>query len=112
MPKDEYQKILDTVSHAVFGVMRQQALANIYYCLRNGVKVYLFRDSMVYKELIKTGYVCFTIEDDLSTESLKSCLNEQDAKMNLDIYIKNNKKNSSDKFREFLYNEVSEKQRL
>lgn len=110
LPFNEYKEIIDTVSHAVFGALRQQALGNIYMCLRRGVKIYLFKNSMIYKELKKSGYVCFTIEDDLNTESLSSCLSEKEAKKNYDIFVKIMKENNSEKFREFLVNAIAEKQ--
>lgn len=110
LPNNEYREILNTVSHAVFGAMRQQALGNIYICLRTGVKVFLFKDSMVYKELKKMGYVCFTIEDDLNTESLSTCLDEQNAKRNHDIFVEYVKNNSPEKLRDFLVNAIAEKQ--
>lgn len=86
LPYKEYDAILNTVTHAVFGMLRQQGLGNVYMCIRKNVKLYFFKDSLVYKELKKMGYVIFTIEDDLSTESLSSCLSEQDAKKNYDVY--------------------------
>ena len=57
-------------------------------CLGIGVKIYLFKDSVVYKELREKGYVCFSIEDDLTTESLSSCLDEKDTSHNYNIYTK------------------------
>lgn len=101
LPFDEYQKLLDTVTHAVFGMLRQQGMGNVFMCLRKGVKVYLFKDSLVYKELKKMGYVCFTIEDDLTTESLSVCLEEKDAQNNYQI-SKERRKNALGKCRAFL----------
>ena len=43
-----------TTADAVFGVIRQQAIGAIKQCLRNGIKVYLYEDSIVYKHLINT----------------------------------------------------------
>ena len=63
MPRDEYFKLIDGCSYAVFGVLRQQAMGNIYHCLYQGVKVFLYRDSLVYRFLKEWGYVVFAIED-------------------------------------------------
>ena len=109
LPFNEYDAILKSVTHAVFGMIRQQALGNIFLCILKGVKIYLYKDSLVYKELKKSGYVCYTIEDDLSSESLSLCLSEEDAKKNYNIYIEKIKNNSSDKCREFLEKAVAEK---
>lgn len=63
MPRDEYFQLLDDCSYAVFGVIRQQAMGNINYCLSHGMKVFLYRDSMVYRFLKDNGYVVFAIEE-------------------------------------------------
>ena len=42
MPSTEYFSLLNRCSYAFFGVMRQQAMGNIFYCLKNGIKVFLF----------------------------------------------------------------------
>lgn len=63
MPKDEYFQLLNDCSYAVFGVIRQQAMGNINYCLSHGMKVFLYRDSMVYRFLKDNGYVVFAIEE-------------------------------------------------
>lgn len=91
IPLDKYQNLIHTVSHAVFGMIRQQALGNVFMCLRTGVKVYLFRDSIIYQELKKAGYICFSIEDDLTTESLSTCLTIEEAKINYDLFMERKK---------------------
>ena len=63
MPKDEYFAMFDTITHAVFGTMRQQAMGNIFYCLGHGVKVYLYADSIIYKHLLSQGYIVYKVED-------------------------------------------------
>ena len=108
LPKKEYFELLGTASHAIFGALRQQALGNIYWCIKNGIKVYLFEDSILYKELKKKGYVLFTIENDLTQNSLSSCLSEVDAKTNYDIYM-GGRKNNTAEYRAFLEKEITEK---
>lgn len=82
LDREEYFELFNKVTHAIFGVMRQQALGNIFYCLRTGVKVYLYKDSIVAKQLRKEGYVFFTIEDDLTETSLSECLSKEQAMNN------------------------------
>lgn len=82
LPVKEYYELFNNVTHAVFGFIRQQGIGNVEVCLRTGVKVYLYKDSIVYKHYYNSGYKVFTIEDDLTTESLASCLSEEDAKIN------------------------------
>ena len=109
LPFDEYQKIMNSVTHAVFGMLRQQGLGNVFLCLRTGVKVFLYKDSMVYKELKKMGYVCFTIDDDLTTESLSTCLDEKDAQNNYRIYMERWRKNDPKRCRAFLEDVLDKK---
>lgn len=63
MPRDEYFTLINSCSYAIFGVMRQQAMGNIYYALSHGLKLFIYKDSMVYKFLQESGYVVFAIED-------------------------------------------------
>ena len=81
MPRDEYFKLIDNCSYAVFGVMRQQAMGNIYHCLCQGVKVFLYRDSLVYRFLKEWGYVVFAIED-IDEYSFSTPLNLKELEMN------------------------------
>lgn len=61
--KREYAEITNNCSYAVFGVLRQQAMGNINQCIRQGIKVFLFKDSMNYRHLISIGVDVFAIED-------------------------------------------------
>lgn len=63
MPREEYFSLINSCSYAVFGVMRQQAMGNINYCISNGIKLFLYKDSMLYHFLKESGYVIFAIED-------------------------------------------------
>lgn len=83
MPKEEYFSLLDSCSFAVFGVIRQQSMGNIYYCLQRGMKVFMYRDSLVYKALVDTGFVLFAIED-INEESFRQPLNDEQIRKNLE----------------------------
>ena len=50
--------------------------------------MYIFKDSLIARQLRKDGYIFFTIEDDLNQESLSTCLSEEDARHKYDLYIK------------------------
>jgi hypothetical protein len=63
IPHDEYFKMFNRCSYAVYGVLRQEAMGNIYVALREGLKVFLYKDSIVYKHLLRQGYCIFAIED-------------------------------------------------
>lgn len=85
LPRDEYFKIFGNITHAIFGVLRQQALGNIYECLTKGIKVYLYKDSIVAKQLREDGYIFYSIEDDLTEESLSRCLSREEAEHNFHL---------------------------
>ena len=68
-------------------MVRQQGLGNIFSCLVSGVKVYLYKDSIAAKQLRRDGYVFYSIEDDLTTQSLSCCLSKTDSYHNYYTYI-------------------------
>lgn len=109
LPFKEYNSLLDSVSHAVFGALRQQALGNINLCLRSGTKVFLYEDSILYKELKNKGYILFAIEKDLNSDSLSTCLSEQDAKTNYEIYKNTLLNNTPANYYDFLVKALEEK---
>jgi len=109
LPYDEYKALLGTVTHAVFGMLRQQGMWNVNMCLITGVKIYLFKDSVVYKELKGNGYVCYSIEDDLTTDSLSSCLDEKDALHNYHVYMKRCQDHSLENCIHFLESGIDKK---
>ena len=74
--------MFSSITHAVFGVMRQQSMGNIFICLASGIKVFLYKDSIVYRYLINEGYVVFTIDDNLTTLELNSVLSDKEAHNN------------------------------
>lgn len=88
MDRNSYFNMINSVTHAIFGVLRQQALGNIYYCLRTGVKVYLYDDSIVAKQLKRDGYIFFSIDTELTCESLSAPLSKEQAYHNIEIYNK------------------------
>ena len=57
-------------THAIFGMIRQSGLGNIYLCFRKGIKVFLFKDSILYKQFKTDGYHVFSIEDELNDNSI------------------------------------------
>lgn len=86
LPIKEYQKINEGITHAIFGSLRQQSMGNINYCLRHSIKVYLYKDSMIYKDLKDIGFKVFTIEDDLVPNSLNTPLSYEDSFTNYMLF--------------------------
>ena len=65
MAFDEYQKILNTCSVAIFATERQQAVGNILIMIWLGKKVFLSDTSILYKYFIGIGLKVFSIQKDL-----------------------------------------------
>lgn len=63
IPKEEYFKVMNSCSYFLMGVIRQQGIGNILYALRNGIKLFLYKDSIVYKFLKSKGFYVYTIEE-------------------------------------------------
>jgi len=82
----EYEKIITSCSYAVFGHLRQSAMGNINLCLRNGLKVFLYEKSLIYKQLIKDGYIIYTIDFDLNEKELSNPLTSEQIKHNQNVY--------------------------
>lgn len=89
IPFAEYTQIFDSISHAIFGHMRQQAMGNIFLSLRNGIKVYLYSESIAYKYLKSAGYKVFSIED-LTESSLQIPLGQTDSYHNHELSYRRN----------------------
>ena len=86
LPLDEYQVLLKQTTHAVFGPLRQQALGNIFMCFIYGVKIFLYKDGILYKQFIKDGFKVFSIEKELNTKNLETPLSKEDAEYNNRLY--------------------------
>ena len=86
LPTQEYLELLSDCSHALFGTIRQSGLGNSYLLLRRGVKVFYYKDSVLYKQLKSFGFHVFSIEDDLNNESIKEPLSEEMSLHNYNIY--------------------------
>ena len=102
MPQQEYYEAVNRCSYAIFGMIRQQAMANVNYCLKHGIKLFLYRDSIPYRFLTSNGALVFSIEE-MTLESLLSPLNDQDNMHNLDVLVEINRK------RKMLYEKGIEK---
>ncbi len=87
LAKNEYFKVLENCSYMVIGVLRQQAMGNISWAIRNGIKVFLFIDSIVYQYLRKMGIVVYSLED-VNDESFTKALSLEDANNNISLYAK------------------------
>ena len=58
-------------------------MGNIFACLEKGIKIYLYKDSVIYRQLVELGFIVFSIDNDLSEISLQKVLSKEDAYTNL-----------------------------
>lgn len=86
IPYKEYNEMIAGCTHAIYGMIRQSGLGNIYICFRKGIKVFFYKDSLLYKHFKENGFFVYTIEDDLTDDSIKEPLTVEQAKNNYDKY--------------------------
>ena len=82
LPREEYFRIVESCSYAVFGVLREAAMGNIYRCIVSGVKLFLYKDSLVYQYLSELGCVVYAIEE-IGEGSFKTPLTRDQIDQNL-----------------------------
>lgn len=95
IPYNAYESIFASCSHAIFGVVRQQAMGNINLCFLYGIKVFFYKNSILYKNFLKLGYIIFAIDDQLNKKELDSPLSYEQAAHNFNLYINGLKKERS-----------------
>lgn len=83
LPYLEYAEKLMSCNCAIFGHMRQQAVGNIQLSLKQGRKVFMYKDSVCYKHFKSEGYIVFSIEDDLTIEEITKPLPTEDIQKNI-----------------------------
>lgn len=85
IPFDRYKHLIKSVTHAIFGHMRQQAVGNHSMCIRNGVKMFFYKDSINYKYYKDMGFIVYSLEDDLNEEQLSRNLSYEEALHNYEL---------------------------
>lgn len=86
MPFEEYKKMMSGCTHAIFGMLRQSGLGNIFLCFQKGIKIFFFKDSILYKQFISDGFHVYSIEDDLNEKSIREPLEKDKALRNYELY--------------------------
>lgn len=102
MPLDEYRALTKGCKYMVMGVIRQQAMGNISYGIRNGLKIFLYKDSIVYHYLRGLGLKVFPIEE-IDENSFRKGLSLEEQNYNIACY------NNEFHRRNNVYNEVISK---
>jgi dTDP-N-acetylfucosamine:lipid II N-acetylfucosaminyltransferase len=79
--KDYYQR-LSSIGFAVFNFRWQEALGNIIFLIWNGAKIFLKKESSVYKQFKVWGLTVFSIEDHLNNEGITTILSISERQKN------------------------------
>lgn len=87
LPRTEYNRLLTGVGYAVMNHNRSQALGNITALLNAGTKVFMSRDSTLYRFLSGSGFSISTTED-LKQGSCFSPLSEEQTSKNRSLLLK------------------------
>lgn len=88
MPKDEYFSILESCGYAIFGYEQQAALGNIVQALWQGVKVFFSETSICYKYFKSQGFLVYSIQTELTNESIINPLSNEEKKLNRKAFLK------------------------
>lgn len=86
MPFGDYKAMMDGCTHAIYGMIRQSGLGNAYLCLQKGIKMFFFKDSIMYNQFKAYGCYVFSIEDDLNNKSIQEPLSPEQIKTNYEKY--------------------------
>ena len=89
---------------AIFGNIRQEAIGNITKSLSRGVKVFLWKDSIAYKQFVKDGFYIYTIDNDLNEEALKVPLSYEAALHNMSLI---NKFKTEENYYNYIFSEFN-----
>lgn len=88
LPKTDYLNLIKECSTVIIGTMRQQAMGNIAIAIYMGCKIFFYKQSVLYNHFKSNGYIVFSIEDDLTNESITTRLTEEEIKYNIQLYNK------------------------
>lgn len=100
----EYEKLISSCSYAISGAIRQQSMGNINMCLLRGIKVFLYSDSLIYKQLKIDGYKIFSIDEDLNEQELSTPLSYDEMIHNQNVFRSISDKNGLKRLNESFSN--------
>lgn len=78
----EYSEKLLSINVAIFNISVQKGIGNILPLLWNGTKVYLREESPIFIDFVKLGFCIFSIQNDLTKESLAMPLSSAEISLN------------------------------
>ncbi|WP_405325917.1 TDP-N-acetylfucosamine:lipid II N-acetylfucosaminyltransferase [Leeuwenhoekiella sp. LLG6367-2.1] len=87
MPLTEYTQFIKRCGYVIMNNYRQQAVGNVFVMLWMGAKVFLDERNTLYKYLIRSGSIVFSISKDLDQKSLSMPLTDDEIEHNRKILI-------------------------
>ena len=88
IPYEQYIELLNSCGYAIYGNEQQAAMANIFLSIYEGKKVFLSKTSIVYKYFKRIGIIVYSIQEDLTEESLSHQLSGKEKALNRQLYLK------------------------
>lgn len=87
LPFSQYREMLSSCSNVIMFHERQQAMGNISMSLWDGKKIFLSKTSIAFLAERKRGHIIFSIQDDLSIDSVSSFLSKEDVLHNRRVLL-------------------------
>ena len=82
LPIDEYNRIVGSCKNVLFGHMRQAATCNCLTSMWKGLKLFMYEDSMDYMHYRDEGLKVFSLDKDLSVDTLGINLTDEEILFN------------------------------
>ena len=79
---DDYEEIVRSCSFAILPFLRQIGLGCINSLFLNGAKIFLYQNSLLYQYYTANGFVVYSIEKDLASDSRFEKLSDVDRETN------------------------------
>ena len=105
IPYEQYIELLNSCGYAIYGNEQQAAMGNIFLSIYEGKKVFLSNTSIVYKYFKRIGLIVYSIQDDLTEESLSHQLSEQEKVLNRQLYLEHY---STERCMDYVHQMISE----
>lgn len=85
LTREQYNKLMDECAFFIIGSLRQQAMGNVSICIEKGIKIFAYKDSIIYQALLSYGCFVFAIED-IDSTSFSIPLTIEQANHNIECY--------------------------
>ena len=101
--RKEYEEIVGKASAMVINSYRQHGMGNVFYALRNGIKVYLSKINVMYDWLVSEGFLVWTLKDFMEDISKNNVvLSKEQVEHNIKAYKGLSEKYSKKKYLQLL----------